>query len=163
QPEGGQALARGEARQPLPLLLLRPEEEDRRRAQRGMRGDRGRDRGVDPRQLLDRDRVGERVPAGAAVFDRDRDAEQPELRELGDELVGKGVVAVELGGDRRDPLDCKLAHGLPDELVLGREVEIQRPARCYPTVLLSCAAWPGRVYVLQRRPLRSPKIRRLLW
>ena len=43
--------------QPLALLLLRAVEEDRHRPERGVRGDRDRDRRVDARQLLDRDRV----------------------------------------------------------------------------------------------------------
>ena len=42
--------------------------------------------------------------AGAAVLLRDRHAHQPELGQLGDELVREAVLAVELLGDRRDPL-----------------------------------------------------------
>jgi hypothetical protein len=56
------------------------------------------------RQLLDRDRVRERVGARAAVLLGDRHAHQPELGQLRDELVREAVLAVELGGDRRDLL-----------------------------------------------------------
>ena len=89
-----------------------------------MRGHRDRDGGVDPRQLLDRDRVRERVGAGAAVLLRDGDAHQPELGHLLDELVREAVFAVELRGNGLDPLGRELAHGAAQELVLVREVEV---------------------------------------
>ena len=92
-----------------------------------MRGDGDRHRRVDPRQLLDRDRVRERVPAAAAVLLGDRDAHQPELGHLGDELVGEAVLAVELLGDRRDLLVGERADGVADQLVLGGEVEVHVP------------------------------------
>ena len=63
------------------------EQVDRLRAERRVRAHRDRHRGVDARQLLDRDRVGERVAAGAADLLGERDAHQPELAELGDDLV----------------------------------------------------------------------------
>ena len=111
RPNAAERAARGEIGEPLALLLLGAEEEDRHRPERRVRGDRDRDRGVDPGQLLDRDRVGERVAAGAAVLLRDRDAHEPELGEPGDELVGEAVLAVELLGDRGDPLLGELADG----------------------------------------------------
>ena len=119
QPERGEPLAGGEVGQPLLLLLLGPEQEDRHRPERGVRGDRDRHRRVDPRQLLDRDRVRERVAAAAAVLLGDRDAHQPELGHLGDELVREAVLAVELLGDRRDLLERERAHRVADQLVLG--------------------------------------------
>ena len=87
QPEGAELLARAELRQPLALLLLGAEQVDRLGAERGVRAERDRDRGVDPRQLLDGERVGERVGAAAAVLLGERDAHQAELAELGDDLV----------------------------------------------------------------------------
>src|SRR5205823_4198766 len=99
------------------------------RPERGVRGERDRDGRVDPRQLLDRDRVGERVRAGASIFLRYRHAHEPELGELGDEVVREAVLAVELRGDRRDLLLRELADGPADELVLGREVEVQLERR----------------------------------
>ena len=73
--------------QPLRLLLGRAEQVDRLRPERRVRAHRDRDGRVDPRELLDRDRVGERVAAGAADLLRERDPHQPELAELGDDLV----------------------------------------------------------------------------
>jgi hypothetical protein len=99
-------------------------EEDRHRAERGVRRHRDCHRRVDPRQLLDGDRVGERVGSGAAVLLRERHAHQTELGQLRYELVREAVLAVELRGDRSDPLLRELANGRPNELVLGREVEV---------------------------------------
>ena len=82
------------------------------------------DRRVDTRQLLDRDRVGDGVGAGAAVLLRDGHAHEAELGELLDELVREPVLAVELAGDGRNPLLGELAHGAAQELVLGRQVEV---------------------------------------
>jgi hypothetical protein len=128
QAERREPAARGEIGQPLLFLFFVPEVEDRQRSERVMRGDRDRNRRVDPRQLLDRDRVGERVGAAAAVFLRDRHTHQAEVGELGDELVGKAVLSVELLGNRRDPRLGEFAHGVADELLLGREVEVQAAA-----------------------------------
>jgi hypothetical protein len=115
----------GELGQPLLLLLLGPEVEDRQRPQRVVRGDGDRDRGVDPRQLFDGDRVRDRVGAGAAVLLGNRHPHQPELGQLGDEVVGEPVLPVELSCDRSDPRLRELAHGLTDELLLRRQVEVQ--------------------------------------
>ena len=86
------------------LLLVRPVQEDRHRPERGVCGDGDRDGRVDARELLDRDRVGEGVPTGAAVLLRDRKSREPEPGELRDELVREAAVAVELGRDRLDSL-----------------------------------------------------------
>ena len=75
-------------------------------------------------QLLDGDRVGKRVASGAAELLRERDAHQAELGQLRDQLVGEPRFAVELFGDRRDTLDGERAHGVAQELVLGREIEV---------------------------------------
>ena len=124
QPERREPAAAREVGQPLPPLLLGAEQVDRQRPERVVRGDRDRDRRVDPRQLLDRDRVRERVGAAAAVLLRDRHPHQPELGELGDELVREALLAVELLGDRRDLLEREPAHGIAEQLVLGGEVEV---------------------------------------
>ena len=110
------------------LLLLGAEEEDRHRAERRVRGDGDAHGGVDSRQLLDRDRVGDRVSARAAPLLRNGQAHEPEPRQLLHELVGKAVLAVELLGDRRDALLGELANGAPDELVLVRELEVHLEA-----------------------------------
>ncbi len=114
----------GEVGKPLLLLLVAPEEEDRRRPERGVRGDGDRDGGVDPRQLLDRDRVRDGVASSAAVLLRDREAHQAELAELGDELVWKPPLEVELGRNGCDAVLCKRADRVANQLLLGREVEV---------------------------------------
>ncbi len=83
---------------------------------------------VDPGQLLDRQRVRDGVAAGPAVLLRDRQAHQPELAQFRDELVGEARLAVELLGDRSDPLASELPDGVADELLLLREVEIHARA-----------------------------------
>ena len=124
QPEGGEPLAGAQLRQPVPLLLLGAPEVDRHRAERRVRRDRDADRRVDPRELLDRERVRERVAAAAAVLLGERDAHQPELAELRDDLVREALLAVELLGDRRDLLPREVAHGRLDQLLLVAEVEV---------------------------------------
>ena len=94
-----------------------------------MRGDGDRHRGVDASQLLDRDRVRERVGSAAAVLLRDRHAHQAERRELGDQLVREALLPVELLRDGRNLLERELADGVPEELVLRVEVEVHRAAR----------------------------------
>ena len=80
QPERAERLARAQPRQPLALLLLGAEQVDRLGAERGVRAQRDRHRGVHPRQLLDRERVGERVAAAAAVLLGERDPHQVRAR-----------------------------------------------------------------------------------
>ena len=63
QPEGAELAARGQLGSHSLLLLLAAEQVDRLRAERGVRAHRDRHRGVHARELLDRDRVGERVAA----------------------------------------------------------------------------------------------------
>ena len=141
QPEGAELAARGQVRQPLLLLLLRPEQVDRLRPERRVRAHRDRHRGVDARELLDGDRVGQRVAARAAVLLGERDPHQPELAELGDDLVREALLAVERLGDRRHLALGEVADGAADQLMVGRrgrspcghsvsaplEVELVRP------------------------------------
>ena len=89
-----------------------------------MRRHRDRDGRVDARQLLDRDRVGDGVAARAAVLLRDREAHEPELGELRDELVRKPSLLVQLGGDRRDPLARERSNRVADQLLLGCGIEV---------------------------------------
>jgi hypothetical protein len=93
-----------------------------------VRCDRDRDRRIDPRQLFDRDRVRDGVCACAAVLLRDGHPHQAELGELGDELVRETVLTIELGRDGRDPRLRELAHGVSDELLLLRQVEVHAAA-----------------------------------
>ena len=89
-----------------------------------MRAERDRDGGVHARELLDRERVGERVAAATAVLLGEGDPHQVQRAELADDLVGEGLRAVELLGDRRDLALGELADGAADQLVIGREVEV---------------------------------------
>ena len=124
QPEGAELAPRGQVRHPLLLLLLGAEQVDRLRPERGVRAHRDRDGGVHARELLDRDRVGERVAAGAAVLLRERDPHQPEPAELLDDLVREALLVIERLGDRRDLALGEVADGAADQLVVGREVEV---------------------------------------
>ena len=90
-----------------------------------MRGDRDRDGGVDARELLDCDRVRDGVAAGAAVLLGHRQAHQPQLAELGDELVREALLTVELLGDGSDLRLRELADRAADQLLLVRELEVQ--------------------------------------
>ena len=45
-----------------------------------------------------------------------------------DELVREALLAVELLGDRRDPLERELPHRVAEQLVLGLEVEVHGEA-----------------------------------
>ena len=53
-----------------------------------------------------------------------RHPHQPELGQLGDELVREAVLAVELLRDGRDLLLGEVADRAPDELLLFGEVEV---------------------------------------
>ena len=89
-----------------------------------MRGDRDRDGRVDPRQLLDGDRVRDGVAARAPVLLRDRKAQQAQLPELRDELVGKAAGQIELFRDGCDPLSRERPDRVANELLLGSQVEV---------------------------------------
>ena len=120
-----------------PLLLLRAEQVDRQRAERVVRGDGDRDRRVDARQLLDADRVRERVRARTAVLLGDRHAHQPEPGELLDDLVREPLLAIELLGHRLDLLDREAPHRLAEELVLRLEVEVHGAERACASSTIS--------------------------
>ena len=113
------------------LLLVAAEEVDRHRPERGVRCERDRHRRVDAGELLDRDRVGERVAARASELLGERDSHQPEVGHLRDELVREACLAVDLLGDGCHPVDGEPADRLAEELVLGRKVEIHA-RRSYP-------------------------------
>ena len=122
--ERGEPLACREIRQPALLLLVGPVEQDRHRPERRVGRQRDRDRGVHTRQLLDDDRVRDGVRSGSAVLLGNGEPHQPELRELGHELVRKATAHVELGRDRLHALACERAHGVANQLLLGGEVEV---------------------------------------
>ena len=102
--EGPQHLAGDKPRQPLTLLLLAAEAVDRHRTQahRGLEGD--GDRGVDARDLLQRQAQGEVVPAHAAVLLGEGQAEEAHLPHLPHDVVGEGMRLVEIADHRRDDI-----------------------------------------------------------
>ena len=87
------------------------------------------DRRVDAGQLLDRDGIRESVAAAAFVLLRNRDAHEPQLGKLGDDVVGKAMLAVELLRDRRDAPLREIAHGAAEQLVLFGKIEIHEERR----------------------------------
>ncbi len=87
------------------------------------------DGGVDAGQLLDRDRVRERVGAGAAVLLGDRHPHQAEAGQLLDEVVREALLTVELCRDGGDAVAREPAHGVANELLLLGELEVQADRR----------------------------------
>ena len=171
QPERAQLAPGRQLGQPLGLLLGAAEQVDRLRAERRVRAHRDRDGGVHARELLDGDRVGERVAAGAADLLGERDPHQPELAELRDDLVRERLRAVELLRDRRDLALGEVADGAADQLVVGREVEVHpaikalargraRPAAARPSPTRPCARTAARGRRRRRRCRGAPTARR---
>ena len=119
KPNAPSFVARAQLRQPLALLLLRAKQIDRLCAQRRMRAQRDRHRGVHPGQLLHREHIGKRVPAAAAVLLGERNPHQAQRAELGDDLIWKRLRAIELLGHRRHLALGELAHRAADQLVVG--------------------------------------------
>ena len=77
-----------------------------------MRGDDGRRRRRDARELLERQHVGDGVEARSAPDLRDAAAEHPEPAELGDDVAREAPGPVEVGGDRADAPLGEVAHGV---------------------------------------------------
>ena len=90
-----------------------------------MSGDGDRKRLVDSGQLLDRDRIGQRVGSGAAPFGGDGDAHQAELGGGRHQIQRKPPSPVEFFGHRSDRSLCELANRPLEETVLVGEVVAQ--------------------------------------
>ena len=86
------------------------------------------ERAPDPADLLDRDRVGQRVEAGPALVLRDRDAEPAELADAPDDLDREAALALVLLDDRRDLGRHEVADRVAQQRVLRGEVEVHRPS-----------------------------------
>src|SRR5690606_34613599 len=109
------------------LLRLRPEIQDRRRAERGMRADRDRIARVDTGELLDHDQIAQIVEALAAVLRGYVHAEEAELGHLPDALPGKLTFFVELTGDGTDLGFGELPDLGPESLVFFVQIRIHVP------------------------------------
>ena len=94
------------------------------------------ERAPDPPDLLDRDRVGERVEAGPALVLGDRDAEPAELADPADDLGRKPSRSLVLVDDRRHLGDHEVADRVTQEDMLRREVEVHRRERTTGTARL---------------------------
>jgi hypothetical protein len=92
------------------------------------------ERAPDPADLLDGDRVGEIVEAGATLVLGDRDAKPAHLAEALHDLGREAVRLLVLLDDRRDLLRHEVADRLAEEPVLRREVEVHGPSLPAATV-----------------------------
>ena len=110
------------------LLLVRPGEVERAAAEARVRGDDQPERAPHAADLLDRDRVGQGVEAGAALVLGDRDAEPAELADPADDLGREAALALVLVDDRRDLGDHEVADRVAQQVVLGGEVEVHAPS-----------------------------------
>ena len=115
---------RGRLREVLLLDGLAAERQDVPRAEPVVRGHGERERAVDPRDLLDADRVARHVHAGAAVLLGDADPEETELRELRHDLLREALFLVPLLGVREDLRAREIADGLAEELVVLGQGEV---------------------------------------
>ena len=89
-----------------------------------MRRDDQPERAPDAADLLDGDRVGQRVEARAALVLGDRDAEPAHLAEALDDLDREAPLAFVLVDDRGDLVDHEVADRRAQEGVLRGEVEV---------------------------------------
>jgi len=93
-------------------------------AQRRVRRDDDAQRPPNARQLLDRDRVRERVEPGTALLFGERDAEQAHRAKLGDDVRREATLLLVLV-DLVDHLALEeVADGSAEQFVLGRKFEI---------------------------------------
>ncbi len=131
RPKPAERLAAAQPRHPLLLLLLRAERVDRVGAEARVLGERDRDARIDPRELLDDDRVRQVAGVRAAVLLGVGDAHQPELAELRDDLVREPLLAVELLGDGLHLLLREVAHQAADVLLFVGQVELHEARGAY--------------------------------
>ena len=113
QAEGAELARRRTAAAATRASAPRAEQVDRLGAQRGVRAQRDRHRRVDPRELLDRERVGERVAAAAAVLLGEGDPHQVELAELGARSRTGSASCGRAPRRRARPRCGEVAHGAP--------------------------------------------------
>ena len=122
QAERGQPLPRAQFGQPPAALCLGAEPVDGHRAERHPGLQRDRDRGIHPGQFLQGQAEGEVVAAHAAVLLGERQPEQAELAHLGHDVVRELAAFVVAADDRRDDVAGELGDGVPQVLLLRREL-----------------------------------------
>ena len=99
---------------------------ERTAAETRVRGHDQPERAPHPADLLDRDRVGERVETRAAFVLGDGDPEPAELADPTDDLDREASIALVLVDDRRDFGRHEVADRVAQQLMLGRQVEVHR-------------------------------------
>jgi hypothetical protein len=121
--ERGQ-LPRDQAWQEAPALHVVAEAEHRQRAHRVVHRDHDRERGRDPRDLLQHHHDGARVVADAAPFLGDRHAEEALLCELRDRLARHDPLVVPAGRVRGELALAQLPHRVAHRALVFREIEV---------------------------------------
>ena len=96
-------------------------------AQAGVGGDDEAERTPHPADLLDGDRVGERVEPGASLVLGDRDAEPAHLAEPLHDLAREPSLPLVSLDLRRDLGRHELPDGVAQERVLRGQIEVHRP------------------------------------
>ena len=114
QAEGAQHLAARHRPQILLLLLRRAVFDQRHAADRIVAAHDGGDRAVAGGDLLQRQRIGDVVGAGAVPFGRNRHAHEAELAQLAQRLARELGLAVPFGRMRRQRRAREFARGVPD-------------------------------------------------
>src|SRR5882724_42991 len=113
--------------QVFPLLRLVAVAADLVDAEVGMRPIRQADRGRRARHLLHRNAVLEIAQTRTAILLLDRDAVEAERADLGPEVAGKLIAAVDFGGARRDFVLRERMHRLSDRIRGLAEIEVEHP------------------------------------
>ena len=127
-PKQPSLLAVGQLGQPLLLLLLGAEEQDRLADQAAADRHDAAQRGVGAAELLHGQRVGDVVAAEAAVLLGDGQAEEADLGHLGHDREVDGLVAVPPGAVRDRLLVEEGARQVAEGLLLVGEGEVHQPS-----------------------------------
>ena len=126
-------------------------------AEARVRRDDDPERAPDPADLLDGDRVRERIHPGAAPALRDVDPEPAQLADPAHDLGREAPRALVLVDDRRDLLGHERADGVPQQDVVGREIEVH--GRMLPRPTDGSAARRTAVLVSLSRHVRARRHR----
>src|SRR5262249_32404183 len=144
--------------QPVLLLLLGAEPEDRHGTERDavLQGD--RHRGVHPRQFLERQAQCEVVTTHPAVLLREGQPEQRHRPHLRDQPVPVRASLVQLTDHRRDFFTSELLHGGPQRRVLRTQLPIHRVSSSHaPRVASACSVCRPLLHTASTRTTTSPR------